>query len=59
MKIHLVIAVIDGSQVLRLVLGLSPEDVETRARYLWADANLQSIEVHPVMELTLPPPVEP
>ena len=56
MKIHLVIAVIDGVQVFRLVLGLSLEDVEIRARYLWKDNNLQNIEVQPLIELTLPPP---
>ena len=52
--IHLVIAIIDGASVTRLMLGWSPEDVETRARYFWRDNVITSIEVYQPIDVTVP-----
>lgn len=52
--VHLVIAIIDGTQTIRLMLGWSPEDVEQRARYHWRDNVITSIEVHQALDVTIP-----
>lgn len=52
--VHLVIAIIDGTQTIRLMLGWSPEDVELRARYFWRDTVIASIEVHQALDVTIP-----
>lgn len=52
--VHLVIAIIDGTQTIRLMLGWSPEDVELRARYFWRDNVITSIEVHQALDVTIP-----
>ena len=52
--VHLVIAIIDGTQTIRLMLGWSPEDVELRARYLWRDNVITSVEVHQALDVTIP-----
>lgn len=52
--VHLVIAIIDGTQTIRLMLGWSLEDVEQRARYFWRDNVITSIEVHQALDVTIP-----
>jgi hypothetical protein len=52
--VHLVIAIIDGTQTIRLMLGWSPEDVELRARYFWRDNVITSVEVHQALDVTMP-----
>jgi hypothetical protein len=52
--VHLVIAIIDGTQTIRLMLGWSPEDVELRARYFWRDNVITSVEVHQAIDVTIP-----
>tara|TARA_R110000868_G_scaffold135280_3_gene347745 strand:- start:801 stop:977 length:177 start_codon:yes stop_codon:yes gene_type:complete len=52
--VHLVIAIIDGTQTIRLMLGWSPEDVELRARYFWRDNVITSVEVHQAIDITIP-----
>ena len=52
--VHLVIAIIDGTQTIRLMLGWSPEDVELRARYFWRDNVITSVEVHQALDVTIP-----
>ena len=54
MQTLLVIAIIDGAQVIRLMLGWSPADVELRARYLWRDNAITSLEVHAPLNVTVP-----
>ena len=49
MQTLLVIAIIDGAQVIRLMLGWSLADVELRARYLWRDNAITSLEVYGVI----------
>lgn len=52
--VHLVIAIIDGTQTIRLMLGWSVEDVEQRARYFWRDNVITSVEVHQALDVTIP-----
>ena len=52
--VHLVFAIIDGTQTIRLMLGWSPEDVELRARYFWRDNVITSVEVHQALDVTIP-----
>jgi hypothetical protein len=52
--VHLVIAIIDGTQTIRLMLGWSPDDVELRARYFWRDNVITSVEVHQALDVTIP-----
>lgn len=52
--VHLVIAIIDGTQTIRLMLGWSPEDVELRARYFWRDNVITSVEVYQALDVTIP-----
>ena len=54
MQTYLIIAVIDGTQAIRLMLGWSPEDAERRARYLWRDNAITSLEVHAPLDVTVP-----
>lgn len=54
MQTYLIIAVIDGTQAVRLMLGWSPEDAERRARYLWRDNTITSLEVHATLDVTVP-----
>ena len=54
MQTFLVIAVIDNAQLVRLLLGWSPEDAERRARYLWRDNAITSLEVHAPLDVTVP-----
>ena len=54
MQTYLIIAVIDGTQAVRLMLGWSPEDAERRARYLWRDNTITSLEVHAPLDVTVP-----
>jgi hypothetical protein len=54
MQTFLVIAIIDGVQLTRLLLGWSPDDVERRARYLWRDNAITSLEVHAPLDVTVP-----
>ena len=52
--VHLVIAIVDGTQTIRLMLGWSPEDVELRARYFWRDNVITSVEVYQALDVTIP-----
>lgn len=52
--VHLVIAIIDGTQTIRLIFGWSAEDAEQRARYFWRDNVITSIEVHQTLDVTIP-----
>ena len=54
MQTFLVIAIIEGVQLTRLLLGWSPDDVERRARYLWRDNAITSLEVHAPLDVTVP-----
>ena len=54
MQTFLVIAVIDNAQLVRLLLGWSPEDAERRARYLWRDNAITSLEVNAPLDVTVP-----
>lgn len=54
MQTHLIIAIIDGAQTIRLMLGWSPADAERRARYLWRDNVITSLEVHAPLDVTVP-----
>ena len=54
MQTFLVIAVIDNAQLARLLLGWSPDDAERRARYLWRDNAITSLEVHAPLDVTVP-----
>ena len=54
MQTVLVIAVIDNAQLVRLLLGWSPEDAERRARYLWRDNAITSLEVNAPLDVTVP-----
>ena len=54
MQTFLVIAIIDGVQLTRLLLGWSPADAERRARYLWRDNVITSVEVHAPLDVTVP-----
>ena len=54
MQTYLIIAVIDGTQAIRLMLGWSPEDAERRARYLGRDTAITSLEVHAPLDVTVP-----
>ena len=54
MQTYLIIAVIDGTQAIRLMLGWSPEDAERRARYLWRDNAITSLEVNAPLDVTVP-----
>ena len=54
MQTYLIIAVIDGTQAIRLLLGWSPDDAERRARYLWRDNAITSLEVHAPLDVTVP-----
>ena len=54
MQTFLVIAIIEGVQLARLLLGWSPDDVERRARYLWRDNSITSLEVHAPLDITVP-----
>ena len=54
MQTYLIIAVIDGTQAIRLMLGWSPEDAERRARYLWRDNAITSLEVHAPLGVIVP-----
>jgi hypothetical protein len=51
---HLVIATVDGVQIVRLMLGWSPGDVEMRARYYWRNNTVSSLEVHQALDVTVP-----
>jgi len=54
MQTFLVIAIIEGVQLARLLLGWSPDDAERRARYLWRDNAITSLEVHAPLDVTVP-----
>lgn len=54
MQAYLVIAIIDSTQVIRLMLAWSPSDAERRARYLWRDSVITSLEVHAPLDVTVP-----
>lgn len=54
MQTFLVMANIDGAQVIRLMLGWSLADVELRARYLWRDNSITLLEVHAPLDITVP-----
>jgi hypothetical protein len=54
MQTFLVIAIVDGAQLIRLLLGWSPEDAERRARYLWRDNAITSLEVNAPLDVTVP-----
>lgn len=54
MQTFLVVAVIDGAQALRLMLAWSVADAELRARYLWRDNTIASLEVHAPLDVTVP-----
>jgi len=54
MQTYLIIAVVDGVQFTRLALGWSSEDAERRARYLWRDNAITSLEVHAPLDVTVP-----
>ena len=54
MQTFLVIAIIDGAQAIRLMLAWSVADAELRARYLWRDNVITSVEVHAPLDVTVP-----
>lgn len=54
MQTFLVIAIIDNAQTIRLMLAWSPSDAELRARYLWRDSIITSLEVHAPLDVTVP-----
>ena len=54
MQTHLVIAIIDGAQAIRLLLAWSPADAELRARYMWRDSTIASLEVHVALDIVVP-----
>lgn len=54
MQSYLIIAIIDGTQAIRLMLGWSPSDAERRARYMWRDNTITSLEVHAPLDVTVP-----
>jgi hypothetical protein len=54
MQTFLVIAIIDGAQAIRLMLAWSVADAELRARYLWRDNAITSLEVHAPLDVTVP-----
>jgi hypothetical protein len=54
MQTFLAIAIIDGAQAIRLMLAWSVADAERRARYLWRDNVITSVEVHAPLDITVP-----
>lgn len=54
MNTFLVIAFIDGAQVIRLFLGWSVPDVERQVRYYWRNNTISSLEIHAHMTITVP-----
>ena len=54
MQTFLVIAIIDNAQTIRLILAWSPSDAELRARYLWRDSTITSLQVHAPLDVTVP-----
>lgn len=59
MKSFFVIATVDGVQVMRIILGWSAPDAELRARYLWRDQVISSLEVLEPLHILVPDDFEP
>lgn len=59
MKSFFVIATVDGVQVMRIILGWSAPDAELRARYLWRDQVISSLEVLEPLDILVPDDFEP
>ena len=59
MQTFLVIALVDGTQITRLMLGWSEADAALRARYYWRNNTLGWIEVHAPLDVTVPDDFEP
>jgi hypothetical protein len=59
MQTYLVIAIIDSTQVIRLMLAWSPSDAERRARYMWRDSTITNLEVNAALDIIVPEDFEP
>ena len=59
MKSFFVIATVDGVQTMRIILGWSALDAGLRARYLWRDQVLSSLEVLEPLDIVVPDDFEP
>ena len=59
MKNYLVIATIDGTQLIRMFLAWSVGDAQIRARYFWRESTINSLEVHETIIVDFPDNFEP
>jgi hypothetical protein len=59
MQSFFVVATVDNAQIMRVILGWSVPDVELRARYLWRDQVISSLEILEPLDIVVPDDFEP
>jgi hypothetical protein len=59
MSSFFVIATVDNVQVFRVLLAWSTQDADLRARYLWRDQVISSLEILEPLDIVVPDDFEP